>query len=641
MPAPARAKTAHWAPRAPKTRPFRYGVRSDPPSDPPLPRGTIIADRYRLDGLIGEGGMGQVYAAEHVSLGHRVALKLLRRDRSQSERAARLRQEARAASRIGHRAIVDVVDFDTTADGLVYLAMELLRGESFEDWLERPGSMLDGVRWLAEAARGLHAAHDAGIVHRDIKPDNVYLHHGTDGSVQPKLLDFGLAKATATDLTQVETQAGTLLGTPYYLAPERALGRPLDPRTDLYSLGVVLYETLTGNVPFVDDSFMGILARHIKSKPLDPRQAAPDRALPDDLCMVTMALLSKDPADRPASGDAVAELLERVAVEHATGLAAVVSGPRDVSGPGDETTNLDVIAERPTSAPDDSAPTSASTSGGTVLAGGARAGLGRANTALALGGGLPDAFSDTVAPTDDGPVTTSTGTVVAGASTAAALVAGAVQSSSGASDGDSSPSRSGGATTRGLGSGGIAAGGGTVLSGSSGGLSFDALGLELDRTAPRNRARPWLIAAGAVAAIALGGVIALVFRPDPTAAPPAPTAPQPTATPSVGAPAPTQPAAKAAAKMAGTPAPAPQPGADPDGDVSPSQPSQAKPAAAADPPASDSDKSTGTTKRRGGSTKPRQGSRRKVSDVESPSSDKASGKLPKSTVPSFKPEYDE
>ncbi|MBL4685587.1 MAG: serine/threonine protein kinase, partial [Nannocystaceae bacterium] len=352
MPASARAKTAHWAPLGPKTRPFRHGFGGgEGDADPPLPRGTVVAGCYRLDKLIGQGGMGQVYAAEHLQLGTRVALKLLRRGRTDSESAARLRQEAKAASRIGHRAIVQVVDFDRTSDGLVYLAMELLRGESFEDWLERPGSMPDGVRWLAEAARGLDAAHSAGIVHRDVKPDNVFLHRLTDGKVQPKLLDFGLAKATAADLTQVETQAGTLLGTPYYLAPERALGRPLDPRADLYSLGIMLYETLTGNVPFVDDSFMGILALHIKSTPLDPRQAAPDRELPDTLCRVTLALLAKDPHDRPASGAAVAELLDEVVAQHAARLATIKTGPREVSGPSDETTTLATIAERPTAAP--------------------------------------------------------------------------------------------------------------------------------------------------------------------------------------------------------------------------------------------------------------------------------------------------
>lgn len=383
-------------PRGPKTRPFRHGVRGDSPSDPPLAEGTVVGGTYRISALIGQGGMGRVYAARHTAHGHTVALKLLRGDRADDKRedkgAARLLQEAKAASRIGHRAIVEVLDFGTTADGTVYLAMELLRGESFEDWLERPGSMHDGVRWLAEAARGLHAAHGAGIVHRDVKPDNVFLHHGAGGKVQPKLLDFGLAKATAADLTQVETQAGTLLGTPYYLAPERALGKPLDPRADLYSLGVMLYETLTGNVPFVDASFMGILARHIKSTPIDPRQAAPDRPLPDDLCRVTMELLSKDPARRPASGEAVAQRLERIAIDHAEALSEIASGPREVAGPSDETTSLDVVAQRPTNIPsvgdspdagaratsiDGSSGALGFVSGGTVLAGSAAARSGR------------------------------------------------------------------------------------------------------------------------------------------------------------------------------------------------------------------------------------------------------------------------
>jgi len=350
MPAPARAKTAHWAPASPKTRPFRFGVSDELP-DAPLAAGTVIGSRYRIDRMIGEGGMGRVYAAQHCTLGHEVALKLLRADNVHHDRAARLQQEAKAASRIGHRAIVEVLDFDTAEDGLVFLAMEQLVGESYEHWLERPGAMADGIAWLAEVARGLDAAHAAGIVHRDVKPDNVFLHRGPDGAVQPKLLDFGLAKATTANMTQVETQAGTLLGTPYYIAPERALGRPLDPRADLYSLGVMLYETLTGNVPFVDDSFMEILARHIKVQPLDPRQAAPDRGLPDALCLIVMQLLAKDPSARPQSGAAVAGLLTDVLAEHGRTLRAIVTGPRQVSGAGDETTNLDAIADRPTAPP--------------------------------------------------------------------------------------------------------------------------------------------------------------------------------------------------------------------------------------------------------------------------------------------------
>lgn len=604
MPAPARAKTAHWAPKGPKTRPFRHGVRTDADADTeqPLQRGTVIAERYRIEGMIGQGGMGRVYAATHVQEGHRVALKLLRTKRSEREQAARLRQEAKAASRIGHRAIVSVLDFDTTPDGLSYLAMELLTGESFEDWLERPGRMLDGVRWLAEAARGLDAAHKAGIVHRDVKPDNVFLHHLPDGTVQPKLLDFGLAKATATDLTQVETQAGTLLGTPYYLAPERALGRPLDPRADLYSLGVMLYETLTGNVPFVDDSFMGILARHIKSQPLDPRQAAPDRALPEDLCLLVMALLAKDPGDRPASGGAVAALLDRVIDSQADALAKILSGPRDVAGPGDETTNLDVIAQRPTAAPDPSASGSGhrpaiDTSAATVApdlplpptsATPADSMTWRKPTQLAGSDGAVATSTGTVLATPGTPVTTSTGTVLATPGVARALLPSA------GSPGDPAELS---------GEGGVGVSSERSVEASE--ASLEELALPVLAPAPRSN-RVWVIAGGGLAAAVIGGAIAFAFvgpseessdppteavEADPGPAPvgkPAPTdeepAPPPTSpTPEKGAEA--EPGAKA------------EPPADADADVDAGAgepgPDDAKTAGATEPP-----RSTPTAKKR-------------------------------------------
>ncbi|MBC8072535.1 MAG: serine/threonine protein kinase, partial [Deltaproteobacteria bacterium] len=324
--------------------PLRFGVGEPDLRDPPLAPGEIVGGRYRVVRLLGEGGMGRVYEAEHVLLGQRVAIKLLRRDRQSAEHLARFRQEAEAAGRIGHPAIVGVSDFGGRDEGHAYMVMELLRGESMESWLARPGSLRAGLEAIVEVARGLHAAHLAGVVHRDLKPANLFLHHGVDGRVHAKILDFGIAKLASTEHTAIATAAGTVLGTPYYLAPERALGRALDARADLYSLGVILFELATGTVPFLDETFMGVLAKHVRVMPLDPRQAAPDRGVPDGLARLIMVLLAKDPAQRTASAELLAAELERLLVDEDAAIAAVRTGPREHGGDAMATVHIDEIA---------------------------------------------------------------------------------------------------------------------------------------------------------------------------------------------------------------------------------------------------------------------------------------------------------
>jgi hypothetical protein len=347
--------TAAWRPTGPKTRPFRFGPGAGAAArDPVLAPGAVVG-RYRIVGSLGEGGMGRVYDAAAVMDDEvRVALKILRRERNEPDALARFRQEAKAAARVGHPSIVQVIELGELPDHTLYMAMERLYGRSFEDWLEGPGRLSEGLAWLAEVARGLHAAHAAGVLHRDVKPANLFLHvdpRDPQARVRAKILDFGIAKVVTGDVTRIETQAGTLLGTPYYLAPERALGRSLDARADLYSLGVILYEVLTGLVPFEAESFMGILAQHIRAQPLDPRQAAPDRVLPPGVCMLTMRLLAKDPRERHPDGNAVADEIEALLRQEAAAIDAVVTGPRQVPVAGDETVQMQDLAERPTAAP--------------------------------------------------------------------------------------------------------------------------------------------------------------------------------------------------------------------------------------------------------------------------------------------------
>lgn len=339
------------APGGGRTRPFRFGLDGAVAADDALAAGTIVGARYVILRELGAGGMGRVYEAEHVALRHRVAVKVLRADRRGGEYQARFRQEAEAAGRVGHPAIVAITDFAAAHEGVSYMVMELLRGESLEDWLERPGALRDGLTWLAEIARGLHAAHGAGVVHRDLKPANLFLHHGLDGRVQPKILDFGIAKVSTTDHTAIATAAGTILGTPYYLAPERALGKPLDARADLYSLGVVLYELLTGTVPFVDVHYMGVLVKHVRQPPLDPRQAAAERSIPDGVAQLAMALLAKTPEGRPADALAVAEALERCLQDEGAAIDRVRTGPRAQPVDGGATVGIDEISQRPTAVP--------------------------------------------------------------------------------------------------------------------------------------------------------------------------------------------------------------------------------------------------------------------------------------------------
>ncbi|MCA9697003.1 MAG: serine/threonine protein kinase, partial [Myxococcales bacterium] len=235
------------------TRPFRFGSEDQPDPDPPFVAGDLIGERYRIVGLLGEGGMGRVYEAEHTVLHRRVALKLLRRDATGSaaaENLARFQQEALAASRIGAPQIVEIADFathmgpGTRGQPQTYMVMELLVGESLEDWMDRPARLDEGLALLAELCDGLAAAHQAGVVHRDIKPANIFVR--ADASVYDfiKMLDFGLvtrgqAPGQAGGDGAKLTAAGFIVGTPSYMAPEQATDPDvIDHRSDLYSLGV-------------------------------------------------------------------------------------------------------------------------------------------------------------------------------------------------------------------------------------------------------------------------------------------------------------------------------------------------------------------------------------------------------------------
>jgi len=276
--------------------------------------------RYRLLQKLGEGAMGEVWAAEHVELGKIVALKILHAEYSQNQSfVERFRREARAVARLGHPGIVQVSDFGDTADGRVFFAMEKLEGESLESRLNRERALpeAEALGIAEQVCAALVAAHGEGIVHRDLKPDNVFL--CTDSTV--KLLDFGIAKTMGLGDGEKLTRAGEIFGTPEYMAPEQAANRTVDPRTDLYAVGVMLYEMITGSLPFAAESAVELLHAHIHETPEPPRKRAPTRPISIATERAILTALEKDPLDRFSSA-------EHMAAELHAGLVRASERPR-------------------------------------------------------------------------------------------------------------------------------------------------------------------------------------------------------------------------------------------------------------------------------------------------------------------------
>jgi eukaryotic-like serine/threonine-protein kinase len=262
--------------------------------------GCTIDNRYKVEGIVGEGGMGVVYQCRHKIIDKRVALKILRADLAKdAEVTERFLMEAKAASAIADEHIISISDFGQLPDGAAYFVMEFLDGTPLAQVtgggvpmpLER---ILPIARQLSE---GLGSAHQRGIVHRDLKPDNVFLIQRGKEVDFVKILDFGIAKVSSTGGGRL-TQAGSVFGTPHYMSPEQAAGTPLDQRGDIYSLGVMLYEMATGRVPFDAENFVGILSRHLYEDPVPPRTAAPHVNIPADFEAIILKCMAKKPEHR-------------------------------------------------------------------------------------------------------------------------------------------------------------------------------------------------------------------------------------------------------------------------------------------------------------------------------------------------------
>jgi serine/threonine-protein kinase len=292
--------------------------------------------RYRILGQLGQGGMGTVYRAEHVALRRPVALKVLDAEFQGTDMERRFEREARTAARLDHPGCVRVLDHGRTVDKQLYLAMELLDGVTLATWMQQAGTLAspDAVRATCELLEALGYAHEQGVLHRDVKPENVMFAKRA-GKTTVVLIDFGLARLC--DDAGI-TQRGACMGSPSYVAPERLLGESADERSDIYSVGVMLYEMLSGRRPFGNGEAMDIALRQIEVTPPHILELRPD--LPPALALVVTRALEKDPARRFAS-----------AHEMRAALSGVASGSQPLARTSRITTAIAALPAAPTPPP--------------------------------------------------------------------------------------------------------------------------------------------------------------------------------------------------------------------------------------------------------------------------------------------------
>jgi serine/threonine protein kinase len=285
--------------------------------------GEVIADRYRVEELLGEGGMGAVYAAEHLTLKKRVALKVVHQEHAgNTELAERFAREAMATSRIDHPNVISALDFGTLPDGTAFLAVQLVRGPSLTKILMTEGKL----HWQraaeigAQIADALAAAQIHGIVHRDLKPDNVLLQPLDQGGELVKVLDFGVAKFVRDSVAPESirqgrevTQVGVVIGTPGYMAPEQAIGHSADHRSDLYALGVILWESMVGRPLWSAQDLQALVQKQLTEDPPRLREAAEDMRIPDALEGLVANLLARRAEERPQDPNVVRDALLSIA----------------------------------------------------------------------------------------------------------------------------------------------------------------------------------------------------------------------------------------------------------------------------------------------------------------------------------------
>lgn len=326
--------------------------------------GRVVSSRYRVIKQLGEGGMGQVYLAVHEAIEKQIALKVLKPEYSAKEDiVTRFQQEAISASRIKHPNVLEVFDFGTLDNGCAFLAMEFLLGNDVADELIRAG-FLDtsrALRIMLQVCRALAAAHKAGVVHRDMKPDNIFLQRTGDGEEIVKIVDFGIAQLRNPDEDAKSdakprrrlTKTGMIFGTPEYMAPEQAAGKKADSRVDVYACGIILFEMLTGAVPFTGDSFMAVLAAHLNDPAPSMMEFRPDLTISQELHDVVARMLEKKPENRFQSMSEVALAIlgtaEGAALHHEAPMSVMHSLPSVPPTPGN-ITSAQFHEPKPTSA---------------------------------------------------------------------------------------------------------------------------------------------------------------------------------------------------------------------------------------------------------------------------------------------------
>ena len=329
----------------------RHDKRSPASAEQPLPDdspsvarfyGKLVDSKYRIDELVGRGGMGLVYRAEHVHLGKPVAIKVLTKGHAPGSPALRrFLREARAAGSIGHPNIVEVFDLGHLDDGTPYIVMELLKGEALADRLKIVGALpiRDLVRIAKEILAALAAAHRKGIIHRDMKPENIFLvrREGEERETV-KVLDFGISKNLSSADTLSLTNTGAVVGTPYYLSPEQARGdRDIDHRVDIWSLGVLLYEAVTGVVPFNADNYNALMIKILHDRPTPPTAFRP--MIPQPIEAIIMKALAHEPARRWASAEEMLHALRDAEEQRpATQLTQTATDVEDLVAAHHETT---------------------------------------------------------------------------------------------------------------------------------------------------------------------------------------------------------------------------------------------------------------------------------------------------------------